>query len=423
MARTIFHIDMDAFFASVEQQTHPELRGKPIVVCGDPKGRTAVAAASYEARKYGVKAGMNLYEARKLCPHVILVPGDPEKYVCTAVEIIRYLTTLTPYVEVYSVDEAFMDVTGTAHLYGGPLDMARLIKKWIRNRFGLTCSIGIAPNKLLAKIASDVNKPDGIFRLEEKDVKDFMETLELGEVPGIGKRTETILNRLGIRTCGDLANFPVKTLKLIFGINGEKLHRMAQGIDPDPVLPYAHEPEVKSMGHSLTLPEDTASLKTLKRHLLQLSEQVGRRLRKHGFRGKTVTLVLRYSNFHTFSRRKTLNTYLDDGREIYRAACRILDECDLVLPIRLIGVSVSTLVKNVEQLSLYRDPRGSLFTKAVDEVNNKYGEFTLTPGTLLYGRSRHRVIPPSWRPNEERRHDQTRNQRVPLQGLERHSLP
>jgi DNA polymerase-4 len=425
MPRTIFHIDMDAFFASVEQATHPELRGKPIVVCGDPKSRTAIAAASYEARKHGVRAGMNLYEARKLCPGIIPVRGDSDKYVSTSLQIIGYLASITPYVEVYSVDEAFLDVTGAAHLYGGPMETARRIKEWIRSRLGLTCSIGIAPNKLLAKIASDVDKPDGIFVLREGDVKEFMETLDLSDVPGIGKRTEATLHRFGIRTCGALGRFPEKTLKLIFGINGEKLHRMGLGEDTSPVLPHAHEEETKSMGHSLTLRQDTLSLKELKRYLLQLSEQVGRRLRRDRFRGKTVTLVLRYTSFHThtFSRRRTLCTYLDDGREIFRAAASILDDCELLMPVRLIGVSVSTLVQDLEQLSLYRNLKDSLFTKAVDEVNNKYGEFTLAPGTLLYGRSRYRIISPSWRPSEERGYDQTRNQRVPLQGLGGPGLP
>jgi DNA polymerase-4 len=402
MNRTILHVDMDAFFASVEQQNHPRLRGKPVVVCGDPHSRTAIAAASYEARKYGVRAGMNLYEARKLCPDLVLVLGDPDKYVFTSLQIIGHFATLTPYVEVYSVDEAFLDVTGSAHLHGGPLRAARSIKRWIRGRFGITCSIGIAPNKLLAKIASDVNKPDGIFVLEPGDVKGFMETLALSDVPGIGTRTEAVLNRLGIRTCGDLGRFPERTLKLIFGINGEKLHRVGLGEDSSPVLPYIHEEEVKSMGHSLTLPGDTLSLRVLKRYLLQLSEQVGRRLRRDGFRGKTVTLVIRYSSFHTFSRRRTLGDYLDDGREIFRAACAILEGCEILMPVRLIGVNVSTLVRDLEQLSMYRDPRDTLFTKTVDEVNNKYGEFTLAPATLLHGRSRRYIIPPSWRPGEER---------------------
>lgn len=401
------HVDMDAFFASVEQQTFPFLRGKPIGVCGDPDGRTVIAAASYEAKRRGVKTAMTIPEAKKFCPEIILVSGNPAKYVDTSTRILAFYATFTDLVEVFSIDEAFLDVTQTAHLFHGPEEIARSIKVYLKAQFGLTCSAGIAPNKLLAKLSGEMHKPDGLTIVHQSEVAALMESLPVQELCGIGPKTQEKLNRLGIKTCGELGRYPEKQLTGIFGINGTHLKRMGQGVDESPVLPYFHEPATKSMGHSFTLDKDTRDLAEIQRHLLQLSEQVGRRLRKDNFAGRTVSLVLRYADFSTFIKQHSLKNYIDDGMRIYQAGIKLFEE--LYEPprlVRLLGISVSNLVRDLKQTTVFENPKtGSLF-EAVDTVNNKYGEFSVARARLQERAPGPRVISPSWRPSPQRAHSQ-----------------
>ena len=393
------HVYMDAFFASVEQQTFPFLRGKPIGVCGDPDGRTVIAAASYEAKRRGVKTAMTIPEAKKLCPEIILVSGAPAKYVDTSTRILALYATFTDRVEVFSIDEAFLDVTQTAHLFHGPEEIARSIKAYIKEHFGLTCSIGIAPNKLLAKLSGEMHKPDGLTTISQPQVAGLMENLPVQELCGIGPKTQDKLNRLGIRTCGELGRYPEKQLTGIFGINGSHLKRMGQGLDENPVLPYIHEPATKSMGHSFTLDRDTRDLAEIRRHLLQLSEQVGRRLRHDNFAGRTVSLVLRYADFSTFIKQHSLKNYIDDGLRIHQVGMKLFRE--LYQPprlVRLLGISVSNLVRDLKQTAAFDNSRvGSLFEN-LDKVNDKYGEFSVARARLQQRTSGPRVISPSWRP-------------------------
>jgi DNA polymerase-4 len=392
--RKIIHIDMDAFFASVETASNPSLKGKPIIVCGNPDGRTAVAAASYEARQYGVKAGMGLPEARRLCPTALLIEGSPKKYVTTSVKILKILRRYSDLLELFSVDEAFLDVTNTEHLFGGAHKIAMEMKNKVRTDFDITCSIGIAPNKLLAKLASGFSKPDGLSEVLPGEVKDVLEGIPVEELCGIGDKTKDILNKMGIRTCGELGRFDVRVLERAFGKGGRILHDMGRGKDDAPVLPYFHESGTKSIGHSMTFDEDTRDLRLLKRHLLQMCEQVGRRLRKHGYQGRTITLVIRYENFETHSHQKTFKRFFDQGMSIYVAAKRILHESlDRNRMVRLIGVSVSNLSSGEKQEHLFQDTRHDSLLKALDEINDRYGEFSVTRGSILYTGRKQNIVP------------------------------
>ena len=398
--RTVLHVDMDAFFASVEQQTYPFLRGRPIGVCGDPDGRTVIAAASYEAKRRGVKTAMTVPEARRFCPDIILVGGNPAKYIDTSVRILAIYTKYTDLVEVFSIDEAFLDVTGSAHLHGGAVAVARGIKHDIREAFGITCSVGIAPNKLLAKLAGEMDKPDGLYVVKPDEVDDLLEKTPVEAICGIGPKTKEKLNRYGIRTCAELGRHSEKNLRVMFGINGIHLHNIGTGRDDSPVMPYDHEPETKSMGHSFTLEKDTNDMAEIKRHLLQLSEQVGRRLRRENYAGRTVSIVIRYADFTTFGRQHSLKQPVSDGHRIYTAGLKLFHE--LYKPprmVRLLGISVSNLVRNLQQLSLLEDKRaGSLF-RSTDALNDRFGEFSVTRARLNTRKDGPNVISPAWRPH------------------------
>lgn len=372
------HMDMNAFFASVEQKTNPLLRGKPIIVCGNPEGRSTVATASYEARPFGIKAGMPLGEARRRCPQAILVEGNPAKYVYTSLQILDILQKYSPRVEPFSIDEAFVDLSGTQRLLGPALRVAKSIKWRIRKELGLTCSMGIAPNKLLAKLASGMEKPDGLVVIPKEKVSQVLNDLPVDRLCGVGQKTTKILNRLGIFTCCQLQKYPLKNLESLFGKNGLALHNIASGIDQSPVSYYFSEPKAKSMGHDLTLEKDIYDRSELRIVLLQLCEKVARRLRKGRYRAKTVGLVLRYKNFTTFIRQKTAHSFLDQGKQIYYYAEKLLEKFNLSLGIRMIGVRVSNLTQGLQELSLFPwQEKEAALTKAVDNINDLYGELTI----------------------------------------------
>jgi DNA polymerase-4 len=396
--RTIMHLDMDAFFASVEQQCNPGLRGKPIAVIGSG-ARTVITTSSYEARTWGVKTGMTVYEAQKRCPAIIFVEGNNTKYTDTCAELVAVYRRFTPLVEVYSVDEAFLDVTGSLRLFGDARAIARSIKKNIRQRFGLTCSAGIAPNKLLAKLASDLHKPDGLAVIAPHEVPGFLETMPVSTLCGIGKKLEQKLSALGIHTCGELGRADPLLLRQHFGIIGEVLHCMGRGEDESPVIPLESEPEAKSIGHSMTFSRDIYQRDVIDAYLLQLSEMVGRRVRRERFCGRTVTLTVRYADFTTFSRQHSLRDSIHESIDIYRAAQTILSSFRLQQAVRLLGVSLSGLSKNPGQIPLFSEQqRAQVITRAMDEVNSRFGDFSLTWGSLLNRYNHAGVISPAWRP-------------------------
>jgi DNA polymerase-4 len=400
--RNILHIDMNAFFASVEQAMNPALRGKPIAVIGSAH-RTVITTSSYEARKHGVKTGMAVWEAKRCCPELILVVGNNRRYTHTSSEIMKMMLDYTPLVEVFSIDEAFMDVTASRSLFGPPENIAYLLKARILHRFGITCSIGIAPNKLLAKLASDMKKPDGLTIIRAEEVGRVLEKLPITDLCGVGRRMARHLRLLGITNCGELGRFPVEILKKRFGVVGEYLQRMGKGIDNSPVLPAEDAEPVKSVGHSMTLERDIDSREEIMRYLLQLSEMVGRRARRYGVTGKTVSLYVRYADFDTsFGKQQTQHDYISLSDDIYRAAMRILDSVTLEQPVRLLGVRLSSLRHREEQLPLFLDEKNKAFaTRAMDEVNNRYGDFTVTFGSLVSGPGKKGsfVISPAWRPD------------------------
>ena len=398
--RTILHMDMNAFFASVEQQSDPALRGKAIAVIGSAS-RTVITTASYEARAFGVKTGMNTWEAGHKCPHLIFVVGNNRKYAHTSTMIMTMLHDFTPLVEVFSIDEAFLDVTGSVGLFGSPEQIAALIKSRIRETFGLTCSIGIAPNKLLAKLASEMQKPDGLTVIRPEEVSTVLEKVPIQDLCGIGARTQKQLELLGIRTCGNLGRFPLEMLRRKFGITGERLHYMGLGIDDSPVVPAEDAEEVKSVGHSMTFERDISERKNILKYLLQLSEMVGRRARRYGVAGKTVHITVRYADFTTFGRQQTRKTPTGNSEEIFAEAVAILNTFTLTQPVRLLGVRITNLCYRREQLPLFAEERKKvLATGAMDMVNDKFGEHTVTFGSILDSEEKgSHVISPAWRPS------------------------
>ncbi len=404
--KNILHIDMNAFFASVEQRADPALRERPMAVIGSVN-RGVVLSPSYEARAFGVKTGMTYAEAKRACPEIIFVPADSAKYSHACERLIGIWSDFTPAVELFSIDEAFLDVTGCGALFGDPVRISIRIKERIWEEMGLTCSIGIGPNKLLAKLGSDMQKPDGLVLIAPGDVDAVLEDLPVKEICGIGPHLTRHLSAMGIHTCGELGRAPLRQLCARFGIIGERLHDMARGIDDDPVAPASAlgADESKSMGHSMTLDEDCSDIAMIERHILQLSEKVGRRLRRGMYTGRTVTLVLRYADFHTFSKRRRLRHAVNHGLDIYAAAARLLYEIPLRQAVRLVGVSVSGLERNVVQVPLFSEERKRrVIAEAMDEINDRYGGFTVTWGTLADRCKHERVISPAWRPAGDRQY-------------------
>ncbi len=399
MIRTIMHIDMNAFFAAVEQQSNPALRGKAVAVVGSQK-RTIILTASYEAREFGVKTGMTLYEARLKCPQIEFVPANNRLYTHVSSRIMQLFHDYTPLVEVFSIDEAFLDVSGSLDYFGGIERISYLIKSRIKVQFGITCSVGIGPNKLLAKLASGMEKPDGLTVIEPGQVASLLAGLPVEKLCGIGRRTTEKLNRMGVLTCGQLGCFPVTKLKKPFGVIAEKLVLMGRGIDASPVVPAGQESDVKTVSHSMTLQRDVSSREEITRFLLQLAEMVGRRARRYGVSGRTVTLIFRHSDFSTYSRQQIQSEAISRSDDLYRAALKILDGLLLTQPLRLLGIRLSNLQHRDCQLPLLdEERRRNQLTVALDRVNDRHGEFTVMPGCLLTIKKKgSHVISPAWRP-------------------------
>jgi len=400
--RTILHIDMNAFFASVEQANNPELCGRPIAVVGG-HGRTVITTSSYEARARGVKTGMAIWEAKRACPELLIVVGDNKKYTHTSTRINGIFRDYTPEVEAFSIDESWLDVTHSLTIFGSAENIAYLIKARIKHLFGITCSIGIAPNKLLAKLASDMQKPDGLTVITPENVSRILEQMPIKELCGIGKKMQRHLNLMSIYTCGELGRCEESRLTRKFGIIGKRLKEMGQGIDNTPVVQFGKEDDVKSVGHSRTLERDIDDPAEIRRFLLQLSEMVGSRARRYNVSGRTIHLYVRYADFFSsWGKQTSLKHYINLSDEIYRAALGILNSVELEQPVRLLGISLSNLKHQAEQLPLFEDERKKLFaTQAMDSINDRFGRMSVTFGSLLPGKEKagSHVIPPSWRPD------------------------
>lgn len=397
---------MDAFFASVEQRDNPSLRGLPIAVTGAGE-RTIITTSSYEARAFGVKTGMTLRQARKLCPDIIFVTGHNRKYVEGCKKLEEICLRFTPDLEIYSIDEVFLDITRSHHLFGGPENVAKAIKGAVFAEMAITCTIGIGPNVLIAKLASDLAKPDGLQIVDETDLPSILENLPVKKLWGIGPNTEKKLRAMGITTCGALGRTSTPVLVKTFGNMGKHLKEMGQGRMMRTVEPQAGDP--KSIGHSTTFPRDIERSEDIARCVLALSEKVGRRARRYGYTGRRVTLTVRYSDFTTFTRQKTFDTYTNNTSEIYKCAMIILDTINLTKPVRLLGVSLSDFSENASQMPLFREKnreRRAALAKAVDAVNDKYGEHTLVPASIIAEEDGPGVISPAWRPSGIRNYEE-----------------
>ncbi|MGE5177326.1 MAG: DNA polymerase IV, partial [Hyphomicrobiales bacterium] len=389
--RWIAHLDMDAFFASVEEKLRPGLAGKPLCVGGDLNRRGVVSSANYAARKFGIRAGMPVGEARRLCPDATFVEGDPRKYVHVSLLVLETLKDFTPIVEPFSIDEAFLDLTGSPRIAGATdldaaIPVARAIQRAVHRRTDLTATIGIAPNKYIAKMGSGLEKPQGLTVLTKERYREVFWPKPVSELWGIGEKTAGSLAALGIHTAGQLAKFPRELLTYHFGLNGDRMRDAALGDDDSDVVPYYDGVPVKSMGHEFTLPEDVASRERLGAHVLRLSDQVARRMRQDGYLGRVVSVKMRDRTFRTVIRQRALPEVTDDETQVHKTACALLDQYWDGRPLRLIGVSMSGLVsaQGYHQHELFaEDAHRRAMSQAVDSLRDKFGDASIVRAGAL----------------------------------------
>ncbi|MCY4109378.1 MAG: DNA polymerase IV [Chloroflexi bacterium] len=381
---TILHADLDAFFAAVEQRDNPELRGRPVIVGGKQGQRGVVTSPSYEARRFGVHSAMPSATAKRLCPEAVFVRPRHAAYSAVSDQIMNILRSVTPLVEPLSLDEAFLDVAGCERSLGTPVEIARIIKGLVLREERLTISIGIATSKSVAKIASDLSKPDGLLVVPVGTEREFLAPLPVGKVWGVGPKTRSMLENIGIRTIGDLANQKASGLSAKLGRNGHRIRRLAVGIDERSIEP---DPRRKSLGHETTFDLDVRDPSTLRAFLLEASEKVAKRLRTQRIRGRVVTLKLRYADFTTITRRRTLDTHSDEGRVIYKTATGLLDTAlTRGSRFRLAGVHVSDFSRDdMEQLPLdwSQSLRNRRLDLAVDAIAERFGPHSVSWGRLV----------------------------------------
>ncbi|WP_066640112.1 DNA polymerase IV [Desulfolucanica intricata] len=395
MGKVIALVDMNSFYASCHQAVNPELKGKEVIVAGDPERRTGIVlAASYPAKTKGVKTGMPLWEAEKLCPNGHFFKPDFPLYIDFSTRILRIMKDFTDLVEPFSIDEAFIDLTGVLHLWGTPAETALKIKNRIRSELGVLCSIGIGPNKLIAKMAAGLQKPDGLTIIETiSDFRKVFYSKPVRKLFGIGSRYERHLRNLNIFTIGDLANYPVEILQKRWGKNGELLWYCARGIDNSPVIPDSLDVN-KSIGQQRTLPRDLWGFKNIQVVIMELCEMVARRARQGGYAGRTVFLTLRDTELKFLSRSMSMAEYTNLPDDIYHTACRLLHRhWDQSWPVRLVGITLGNLKpKGYEQYDLFGEKeRKTKLARACDAIRDRFGEraifraISLTEASI-YGR-------------------------------------
>ncbi len=378
MERVILHIDMDAFFAAVEQRDHPEFRGKPLIVGADPhggKGRGVVSTCSYEARKFGVHSAMPVSKAYKLCPHGIFVPPNGHLYSQVSKDIFKLFYEFTDLVEPLSIDEAFLDISGTLNLFKSKEDIGNKLKERIKQDQGITGSAGIAPNKFLAKIASDLEKPDGLVIVQQDKIKEFLSPLHVSRMWGAGKKTIVKLESNGIHTIGDLAALPLDLLESKFGKLGTHFYYLAKGEDNRAVIP---EHGVKSVSNEITFSHDITDSEQISKTLLQLTEKVAWRMRQQDLKGKTIHLKLRYEGFETLTRNKTLKDRTANTEVIHKTINDLFNQAyQTHRKVRLLGVGVSGFTgESVSQLSIFDgdQPEDSKLDELSDLVKSRFGK-------------------------------------------------
>ena len=392
MSRVIFLVDMNSFFISCEMTRHPEIKGKPAAVAGDPATRTGIIlTANYDARKFGVKTTMPVHQALKLCPDLALLPPDHRFYSETSRQVMDILSGFSPVVEENSIDEAWLDMTGCEGLFGDPASSAELIMNTLQTELGLPCSIGISENKFLSKMASEMKKPLGITELWRKDIGQKLWPLPVQSMYGVGKQTAGKLKAMGIHTIGDLARSNREALVKKLGKSGAELQALANGFDDNQVQSHAHE-AVKSIGRSVTLAEDISDLESARKVLLRLSEEVGRTARKQAVKGRTVQISIKYADFRTITRQATVpatshtNEIFDQGYELLRKNWNSRQ------PVRLLGISLSGFDSGqpAEQLSMFdsnaEDAESEKLVKlenALDSLRDKYGKSIVNRAVLM----------------------------------------
>lgn len=403
---TILHVDMDAFYAAVEVRDDPSLAGKALCVGGSAEGRGVISTASYEAREFGVHSAMPTSQALRLCPDLVLVPPDFDRYTKDSMRIMEIFRRYTPLVEPISLDEAFLDVTGCERLFGDAVDVGRAIRRDILRETGLVASVGVAPTKFIAKLASDLDKPDGFRVIQRHEVREVLDPLPVSKIFGVGPRTAKRLEAMGIETIGQLTELPREEASSRFGASGAWIHDLAHGIDTRRVNPRREE---KSHGMERTFPEDVNDRDELRLRLYEYCEEVAHGLRDRGLRGRTVHLKARFWNFKTLTRSRTLDLGTNLGTRIFAVARELLDRVPPG-PLRLLGVSMSNLedVRTARQGQLFtpglpfgteagqdgskgaspgheaaEDERQEAITEGLDRLRTKYGRGTVLPASLL----------------------------------------
>ncbi|MBQ3509475.1 MAG: DNA polymerase IV [Peptococcaceae bacterium] len=388
--RAIMHVDMDAFYAAIEQRDNPELKGKPVIVGGSIESRGVVSTASYEARKYGVHSAMPMTEAHRRCPHGVYLPVDMQKYRRVSRQIMEIFHRFTPEVEAISLDEAFLDVTGSRKLFGTAEEIGREIKRLIQQEVQLTASVGLSYNKFLAKLASDMDKPDGFYQIRPEELESKVWPLPIRRMMGVGSKTAQMLEKMGVTTIGQLAGMNTGLLEHLLGKQGIMMHEVANGIDNRPVEPVR---ESKSVGRETTFPQDISEQYLLETILFTLTDDVCHTLRSSNLKGKTVSIKIRYPDFHSITRAVTLEQYTSSFEPVFAAVQQLMQHnYKDGTAVRLIGVSVSNLKKDdqiVEQQDLFQDDtlqkKQNALNSVMDSINGKYGGDTVRRARKLTG--------------------------------------
>ena len=377
--RWIMHVDMDAFYASVEILDNPNLKGLPVIV-GGRSARGVVSTCSYEARKFGVHSAMPLFEARRLCPHGVYLPVRPHRYAEMSGKIMAIFRETSPLVEQLSIDEAFLDLTGMERL-GGAETIAHQVQDRIQEELKLSASVGLAPNKFLAKLASDMDKPHGFVKITPGEAETMLAPMPVTKIFGIGRSAEDKLKQFGIEKIGQLASADVTILRKVFGINAEQVKRLARGLDDRPVV---NEEEAKSIGKENTFDYDLTDFESCRDEVLDLSGQVGWRLRRENLAGHTVTLKVKFADFHTITRSSTGDRLIAWDEDIFSLAEQMLRKINVKPGVRLLGVSVSNLFRPEDEpvLGFAEDERMQRRNRAIDSLKSKFGENIIKRGIV-----------------------------------------
>jgi DNA polymerase IV len=387
--KIILHIDFDSFFASAEQQFDPKLRGKPIGVTAQ-NGRTCIIASSREAKKLGIETGSRTFDALKICPEMTFVKADFNKYYEISKKFLNICKDYSPYVEMFSLDELFLDITKTEHLFDSKYKIIEQIKERIKNEIGeyITVSVGISHNKLLAKLASGLKKPNGVFEINSKNFEGIYSKIPLNKVCGIGDRIAVRLNKLGIYSFPDLRKTPIALLKQEFGnVEADFLKNIAFGLDESPVVPYTEVPEVKSVGRNYCLPKNEYNKRIVLQNIFELCEEVGIKLRRLSKKGRTIGIFI--GGYEDLGKRKTFEEYTDSGQEIFERCKVILKDEDFFKTSKYYSRQISIWVGNLEDsenltLSLFDQTKPPNLLKTIDKINDKFGDHTIRNGFLLY---------------------------------------